>query len=239
MERLSAEGFFFHRSCFQCFHCRGTLRLAAYAFDQHSGECLSIVITNLKHRITSYTKMSHTHTVMMEMTQWEVLWFSVVSCHTLKEVLCCLWSGRFFCDQHCSAGKRATITSSHGTSTVRKLQSQCCNVAPVAIFYAFTTPHSRGVYSAAPLILGIALYLFYVYLLDAGLISLLEFNKSSRDLICDAICDQSEWVRLFFSQASLVSAEQRRPSGAFTSPAVLSVLSPHWACSWNWNQCGL
>uniref|UniRef100_A0A3Q3WFL7 LIM zinc-binding domain-containing protein n=1 Tax=Mola mola TaxID=94237 RepID=A0A3Q3WFL7_MOLML len=44
MERLSAEGFFFHRSCFQCFHCRNTLRLAAYAFDQHSGECLSIVI---------------------------------------------------------------------------------------------------------------------------------------------------------------------------------------------------
>uniref|UniRef100_A0A8P4G7J8 F-actin monooxygenase n=1 Tax=Dicentrarchus labrax TaxID=13489 RepID=A0A8P4G7J8_DICLA len=38
MERLSAEGVFFHRSCFQCFHCSNTLRLAAYAFDQHSGE---------------------------------------------------------------------------------------------------------------------------------------------------------------------------------------------------------
>nr|XP_046235659.1 protein-methionine sulfoxide oxidase mical3b isoform X2 [Scatophagus argus] len=37
MERLSAEGLFFHRSCFQCFHCRNSLRLAAYAFDQHSG----------------------------------------------------------------------------------------------------------------------------------------------------------------------------------------------------------
>ncbi|XP_051248611.1 protein-methionine sulfoxide oxidase mical3b isoform X2 [Dicentrarchus labrax] len=37
MERLSAEGVFFHRSCFQCFHCSNTLRLAAYAFDQHSG----------------------------------------------------------------------------------------------------------------------------------------------------------------------------------------------------------
>ncbi|XP_070848130.1 protein-methionine sulfoxide oxidase mical3b-like isoform X2 [Chaetodon trifascialis] len=37
MERLSAEGLFFHRSCFQCFHCSSTLRLAAYAFDQHSG----------------------------------------------------------------------------------------------------------------------------------------------------------------------------------------------------------
>ncbi|KAM9334915.1 protein-methionine sulfoxide oxidase mical3b [Symphorus nematophorus] len=37
MERLSAEGFFFHRSCFQCFHCSHTLRLAAYAFDQSTG----------------------------------------------------------------------------------------------------------------------------------------------------------------------------------------------------------
>ncbi|XP_036977302.1 protein-methionine sulfoxide oxidase mical3a-like isoform X1 [Acanthopagrus latus] len=37
MERLSAEGFFFHRSCFQCFSCSSTLRLAAYAFDQHRG----------------------------------------------------------------------------------------------------------------------------------------------------------------------------------------------------------
>ncbi|XP_070784724.1 protein-methionine sulfoxide oxidase mical3b-like [Enoplosus armatus] len=35
MERLSAEGLFFHRSCFQCFHCSSTLRLASYAFDQH------------------------------------------------------------------------------------------------------------------------------------------------------------------------------------------------------------
>lgn len=38
MERLSAEGFFFHRSCFQCFQCRNALRLAAYTFDPHSGE---------------------------------------------------------------------------------------------------------------------------------------------------------------------------------------------------------
>ncbi|GAA6235065.1 protein-methionine sulfoxide oxidase mical3a-like [Lates japonicus] len=37
MERLSAEGLFFHRSCFQCDFCSSTLRLAAYAYDQHSG----------------------------------------------------------------------------------------------------------------------------------------------------------------------------------------------------------
>ncbi|KAK2859268.1 hypothetical protein Q5P01_003888 [Channa striata] len=38
MERLSAEGLFFHRSCFQCDHCSNTLRLAAYAYDQHHGK---------------------------------------------------------------------------------------------------------------------------------------------------------------------------------------------------------
>ncbi|XP_054481007.1 protein-methionine sulfoxide oxidase mical3a-like [Anoplopoma fimbria] len=49
MERLSAESLFFHRSCFQCFSCSSTLRLAAYAFDrnhrrfyclQHYDSCL-------------------------------------------------------------------------------------------------------------------------------------------------------------------------------------------------------
>uniref|UniRef100_A0A8D3D618 F-actin monooxygenase n=1 Tax=Scophthalmus maximus TaxID=52904 RepID=A0A8D3D618_SCOMX len=37
MERLSAEGFFFHRSCFQCDFCSSSLRLASYAFDQNEG----------------------------------------------------------------------------------------------------------------------------------------------------------------------------------------------------------
>uniref|UniRef100_A0A7N5ZVG2 F-actin monooxygenase n=1 Tax=Anabas testudineus TaxID=64144 RepID=A0A7N5ZVG2_ANATE len=37
MERLSAEGLFFHRSCFQCDHCSTTLRPAAYTYDQNSG----------------------------------------------------------------------------------------------------------------------------------------------------------------------------------------------------------
>ncbi|CAL8240580.1 unnamed protein product [Gadus morhua 'NCC'] len=38
MERLSAEGLFFHRSCFQCDHCRTTLRLSSYAWDAAGGE---------------------------------------------------------------------------------------------------------------------------------------------------------------------------------------------------------
>ncbi|XP_055367841.1 protein-methionine sulfoxide oxidase mical3a-like isoform X2 [Betta splendens] len=37
MERLSAEGLFFHRSCFQCDHCSSSLRPAAYTYDHHSG----------------------------------------------------------------------------------------------------------------------------------------------------------------------------------------------------------
>ncbi|CAL8323403.1 unnamed protein product [Lota lota] len=37
MERLSAEGLFFHRSCFQCDHCGTALRLSSYAWDGPSG----------------------------------------------------------------------------------------------------------------------------------------------------------------------------------------------------------
>lgn len=37
MERLSAEGHFFHRECFRCSVCASTLRLAAYAFDSDEG----------------------------------------------------------------------------------------------------------------------------------------------------------------------------------------------------------
>lgn len=40
MERLSAEGHFFHRECFRCSVCATTLRLAAYAFDGEEGERL-------------------------------------------------------------------------------------------------------------------------------------------------------------------------------------------------------
>ncbi|XP_046878558.1 protein-methionine sulfoxide oxidase mical3b isoform X2 [Hypomesus transpacificus] len=38
MERLSAEGLFFHRSCFQCDYCSSTLRLASYAYDRPTGK---------------------------------------------------------------------------------------------------------------------------------------------------------------------------------------------------------
>ncbi|XP_044537764.1 F-actin-monooxygenase MICAL2 [Gracilinanus agilis] len=38
MERLSAEGHFFHRECFRCEVCSTTLRLAAYAFDIDEGK---------------------------------------------------------------------------------------------------------------------------------------------------------------------------------------------------------
>nr|XP_020652858.1 F-actin-methionine sulfoxide oxidase MICAL2 isoform X8 [Pogona vitticeps] len=38
MERLSAEGHFFHRECFKCVVCATTLRLAMYAFDAEEGK---------------------------------------------------------------------------------------------------------------------------------------------------------------------------------------------------------
>lgn len=37
MERLSAEGHFFHRECFRCSVCATTLRLAAYTYDGDEG----------------------------------------------------------------------------------------------------------------------------------------------------------------------------------------------------------
>ncbi|XP_073645383.1 F-actin-monooxygenase MICAL3 isoform X18 [Tursiops truncatus] len=38
MERLSAEGKFFHRSCFKCEYCATTLRLSAYAYALEDGK---------------------------------------------------------------------------------------------------------------------------------------------------------------------------------------------------------
>nr|XP_057930535.1 F-actin-monooxygenase mical2b isoform X2 [Doryrhamphus excisus] len=38
MERLSAEGYFFHRVCFRCDVCNCTLRLGGYTFDSHEAK---------------------------------------------------------------------------------------------------------------------------------------------------------------------------------------------------------
>uniref|UniRef100_A0A3B3CM20 LIM zinc-binding domain-containing protein n=1 Tax=Oryzias melastigma TaxID=30732 RepID=A0A3B3CM20_ORYME len=40
IERLTAEGLFFHRSCFTCHSCGSALRPPSYTFDQHRGQCL-------------------------------------------------------------------------------------------------------------------------------------------------------------------------------------------------------
>ena len=37
MERLSAEGYFFHRECFRCDECKCTLRLGGHSFDSQEG----------------------------------------------------------------------------------------------------------------------------------------------------------------------------------------------------------
>ncbi|XP_059573594.1 F-actin-monooxygenase MICAL1 isoform X2 [Alligator mississippiensis] len=37
LERVSAEGHFFHRGCFQCWHCGATLRLGDFAFNEEDG----------------------------------------------------------------------------------------------------------------------------------------------------------------------------------------------------------
>ncbi|XP_061466426.1 F-actin-monooxygenase MICAL2 isoform X18 [Rhineura floridana] len=55
IERLSAEGHFFHRECFKCAICATTLRLAMYAFDAEEGKFYCKIHfaqckTNNKHR---------------------------------------------------------------------------------------------------------------------------------------------------------------------------------------------
>ncbi|XP_062997132.1 F-actin-monooxygenase MICAL1 [Elgaria multicarinata webbii] len=37
LERVSAEGHFFHRGCFKCHHCKTTLRLGDFAFNEDDG----------------------------------------------------------------------------------------------------------------------------------------------------------------------------------------------------------
>ncbi|XP_042320127.1 F-actin-monooxygenase MICAL1 isoform X2 [Sceloporus undulatus] len=37
VERVSAEGRFFHRGCFKCYHCKTTLRLGDFAFNEDDG----------------------------------------------------------------------------------------------------------------------------------------------------------------------------------------------------------
>ncbi|XP_013881349.1 protein-methionine sulfoxide oxidase mical3a isoform X2 [Austrofundulus limnaeus] len=55
MERLSAEGLFFHRSCFCCDSCGAPLRPPSYAFQRHSGRfyCLQHPECQLRRRPAS------------------------------------------------------------------------------------------------------------------------------------------------------------------------------------------
>uniref|UniRef100_A0A669PBG9 F-actin monooxygenase n=1 Tax=Phasianus colchicus TaxID=9054 RepID=A0A669PBG9_PHACC len=62
MERLSAEGKFFHRSCFKCEYCATTLRLSSYAYDIEDGKrnCLFVRILwkFLRDGVTSVPEIS-------------------------------------------------------------------------------------------------------------------------------------------------------------------------------------
>lgn len=47
LERISAEGKFFHRTCFTCARCKITLRLGGYTFDQDTGDLLNLYMSIL------------------------------------------------------------------------------------------------------------------------------------------------------------------------------------------------
>lgn len=49
MERLSAEGYFFHRECFRCEECLSTLRLGGHAFNAGHGTSLTQTLTSVQY----------------------------------------------------------------------------------------------------------------------------------------------------------------------------------------------
>lgn len=68
MERLSAEGKFFHRSCFKCEYCGTTLRLSSYAFDVEDGEKSARPRTSVKKK-----RRAHFFVVVFFLLSREVL----------------------------------------------------------------------------------------------------------------------------------------------------------------------
>uniref|UniRef100_A0A8C0H919 LIM zinc-binding domain-containing protein n=1 Tax=Chelonoidis abingdonii TaxID=106734 RepID=A0A8C0H919_CHEAB len=63
LERVSAEGHFFHRGCFQCRQCGTTLRLGDFAFDEDDGvppcDPASCVVLPVSPKFGRKGKISH------------------------------------------------------------------------------------------------------------------------------------------------------------------------------------
>lgn len=70
MERLSAEGFFFHRECFRCNICGCTLRLGGHAFDSNQGVLFVRIAFIIKVHFYSLEYRS------VEWRKWFILSFS-------------------------------------------------------------------------------------------------------------------------------------------------------------------
>uniref|UniRef100_A0A672ILD6 Molecule interacting with CasL protein 1 n=1 Tax=Salarias fasciatus TaxID=181472 RepID=A0A672ILD6_SALFA len=59
LERISAEGKFFHRSCFNCHRCGITLRLGGYTFDQNTGKFYCELHSEELERAETSCKVGH------------------------------------------------------------------------------------------------------------------------------------------------------------------------------------
>uniref|UniRef100_A0A3P8WSS4 LIM zinc-binding domain-containing protein n=1 Tax=Cynoglossus semilaevis TaxID=244447 RepID=A0A3P8WSS4_CYNSE len=55
VERICAEGLYFHRECFRCSTCSSTLRQGAHAFDSENSEYLLIIYASVYICIYIYT----------------------------------------------------------------------------------------------------------------------------------------------------------------------------------------
>lgn len=74
LERISAEGRFFHRSCFGCHQCGIRLRLGGYTFDEATGEDATARVSTLP--LHTYT-IAHLSFIII--TTWYCHFFSEIS----------------------------------------------------------------------------------------------------------------------------------------------------------------
>uniref|UniRef100_A0A3Q3M899 F-actin monooxygenase n=1 Tax=Mastacembelus armatus TaxID=205130 RepID=A0A3Q3M899_9TELE len=83
MERLSAEGYFFHRECFRCNVCNCTLRLGGHTFDSQEGtsDLLYLeksdkhvdTISTVRHSSTPKTRLMLSQSEKEKLLNWDIV----------------------------------------------------------------------------------------------------------------------------------------------------------------------
>lgn len=109
MERLSAEGYFFHRECFRCEECLSTLRLGGHAFNAGHGTPLTQTLTSVQYS-TYFCYSGAVGQLLGKILPFlkNILIFKWRCLFFLKEItmkwfcLCSRVAGKFYCKLHYS-----------------------------------------------------------------------------------------------------------------------------------------